>query len=346
MWYDVKFPSNYYNNKFITKNQKKQGILHISILKFNSLTDFNNRKNMSLLEYYFANFRQYLILIKEPFNYPKSFRNFFYVFINKIKKNYPIRCVLKNGSTVIVQNHLQLRKIKFGRGTCFFENDLILIKSPNFPILKIQDWEKNGDIHAVFFLEDYSFLPLKNKTVIDIGANIGDTPLYFISRGAKKVIGIEPSQKNFESAKKNIILNNLSDKIDLILGGCASKGGIVKIDPNVSGLEVSLNEESKSSNQIQLITLKEILENEDKDSEYVLKIDCEGCEYDIILGSPENIIKRFSHIQIEYHFGYLDMKKRLESYGFEVTHTSPRRANRIGTINTLVGFLYAKNKSL
>ena len=64
------------------------------------------------------------------------------------------------------------------------------------------------------------------------------------------------------------------------------------------------------------------------------------------LQTPENIIKRFSHIQIEYHFGYLDMKKRLESYGFEVTHTSPRRANRIGTINTLVGFLYAKNKSL
>lgn len=75
------------------------------------------------------------------------------------KKNYPIRCVLKNGSIIIVQNHQQLRKIKFGRGTCFFENDLIIIKSPNFPILKIQDWEKNGDIHGVFFQRIILFFP-------------------------------------------------------------------------------------------------------------------------------------------------------------------------------------------
>lgn len=301
---------------------------------------------MNIFDYYFADLQQYLILAKEPFNYPKTFRNFVHVFINKMKKNYPIKCELRDGTTIIAQNFPQLRNIKLGRGTCFFENELMVIKSPNFPTLKIKDWEKNGDIDAVFFSNDYSFLPVKGKIVIDIGANIGDTALYFVSRGAKKVIGIEPSKQNFDSAKKNIALNNLSDKIELVLGGCSSKKGTVKIDPNASGTLVSLNEENEGKESIQLITLMEILENENKDSDYILKIDCEGCEYDIILSTPEEIIKRFSHIQIEYHFGYLNMKKRLESCGFVVTHTSPRIGLRVGNINKRVGYLYAKNKSL
>lgn len=310
------------------------------------LPDFNDKQNMSFFDYYLAHFRKYLILLKEPLNYPKTFRNFFHVFINKIKKNYPIKCVLRNGNTIIAPNFAQLRNIKLGRGTCFFENELMVVKSPHYSTVKIKDWEKNGDIDAVFFSEEYSFLPVKDKVVIDIGANIGDTALYFVSRGAKKVIGIEPSQQNYESAKKNIVLNNLSDKIELVLAGCSSKKGFMNIDPKASGTFVSLSEENKGKNTIELITLEEILRNNNESSDYILKIDCEGGEYDIILFSPEDIIKRFSHIQIEYHFGCLNMEKKLESYGFEVTSSVPRIGLRVGNINKRVGYLYAKNKSL
>jgi FkbM family methyltransferase len=309
------------------------------------LPDFDDKQNMSFLDYYLADFRQYLFLLKEPLNYPKTFRNFFHVFINKIKKNYPIKCVLQNGNTIIAPNFAQLRNIKLGSGNCFFENELMVVKLPHYPKVKIEDWEKNGDIGAVFFSEEYSFLPVKDKVVIDIGANIGDTALYFVSRGAKKVIGVEPSRQNYESAKKNIALNNLSDKIELVLAGCSSKKGTISIDSNLGGSQVSLNDGKKGGSTIPLITIEDILKERESNDNYVLKMDCEGCEYDIILSSHKEIMKKFSHIQVEYHAGYQNIKNQLESFGFEVMHSAPRIAFTMGKFGR-VGYLYAKNKSL
>ena len=61
-------------------------------------------------------------------------------------------------------------------------------------------WEKNGvrfkhvysSIYDTFIREDYKFLNVKDKNVLDIGAFIGDSPIYFILKGAKKVYAIEP----------------------------------------------------------------------------------------------------------------------------------------------------------
>ena len=43
-----------------------------------------------------------------------------------------------------------------------------------------------GDIWGVFGLEEYGFLEVENETVVDIGANIGDSPIYFLLNNAKK----------------------------------------------------------------------------------------------------------------------------------------------------------------
>ncbi len=51
---------------------------------------------------------------------------------------------------------------------------------------------------------------------MDIGANIGDTAIFFACNGAKRIIGVEPFHKNFEIAEKNINANKLTDTIQLI----------------------------------------------------------------------------------------------------------------------------------
>lgn len=43
----------------------------------------------------------------------------------------------------------------------------------------------------VFYEQQYSFLT-NSKCVVDIGASVGDTTIYFIKKGVKKVIAIEP----------------------------------------------------------------------------------------------------------------------------------------------------------
>ncbi len=82
-------------------------------------------------------------------------------------------------------------------------------------------WEKNGikfkhlyaAIYGVFEEEDYKFLNVKDKNVLDIGAFVGDSPIYFILKGAKKVYAIEPHLDAYNEMLENIKLNNMEDKI-------------------------------------------------------------------------------------------------------------------------------------
>ena len=72
-------------------------------------------------------------------------------------------------------------------------------------------------------------------------------------------------------------------------------------------------------------------------------MDCEGCEYDSILETANEILQKFSHIQIEYHYGYKNLKEKLESAGFSVKVTKPYVTINYEGSKWFLGFLYATN---
>ena len=72
-----------------------------------------------------------------------------------------------------------------------------------------------------------------------------------------------------------------------------------------------------------------------------LKMDCEGCEYNI-LETPENILGTFQEIIIEYHYGYTNLKEKLEKAGFRVKNTKPT-LYKMGARKLLMGYLHAKD---
>lgn len=194
----------------------------------------------------------------------------------------------------------------------------------------------NGDLFNIFHEQDYDFLPVKNRVVIDIGANIADSSIYFAMIGAKKVIALEPFPKNFEVAQKNITLNGFTDKIELLNAGCC--GGQSKdmvLDASANGVGCQSMQSSLGSN-IHFYTLRELINKYNIDSPAVLKIDCEGCEYDIILSNDRTMLDKFSHIQVEYHYGFRDLKKHLVDANFAVSHTNPKYENGME-----IGWIYA-----
>lgn len=185
-----------------------------------------------------------------------------------------------------------------------------------------------GDVGSAFIGKVYDKLDFQDKIVIDVGANIADSSIYFATNGAKKVIGLEPFPKNFNFGYKNIQNNSLEKKIDLILSGCSSKSDEIQIDPNLSGLSYKM-EESKSGEIIKQTTLTELCDNYDIDNG-VLKMNCEGCEYDVILKTPENTLKKFSQILIQYHDGAENMIEQLSKIGFELVEK--KYSNKKGQI--------------
>ena len=273
--------------------------------------------------------------------YRKTYSNYLDIILNDFQKNYPIKGILRNNEIKILNSKdeialyslLEIHKnVIYDEKNDYASFDLSFF---DYNLKKITTYgiKQNLDTLLAFNNGTYENLPVKNKVVIDIGACTGDTSIYFAIRGAKKVIAIEPYPKNFEMLKKNIKINNLENFIDIKLSGCASTSSDIILDPNFNSTMRSNLKESKDGIKIPLISLMDILKIQNF-TNGILKLDCEGCEYDIILNTPKELLKKFTHIQIEYHNGYQNIKQTLESYGFKV--------NILKIENTKLGHILAE----
>jgi FkbM family methyltransferase len=290
-------------------------------------------------------------------NYRRTYRNYMDVILHVLKNEYPVKAIYRNGISIQLHNRSEMSLATWlvanGIKEFEFADDKIKITSVqieknNKIKLELFDAISNGDILEIFVRKVYDFLPVEGKTVIDIGANIGDSCIYFALRNASKVIGIEPFPKNYRAAEKNIEVNGFANKITLQLAGCNDSGGAITIDPHYESEGRSTLVNSKQGVKIPLFTLRDILsQNNVRKGEAVLKMDCEGCEYDAILSSSADTLRFFSHIQIEYHLGYENLKEKLQNCGYHVSVTRPlleKSSPTQGHKTMYTGYLYAINE--
>ena len=162
--------------------------------------------------------------------------------------------------------------------------------------------------------KEYSRPNVVGKDVIDLGAALGDTIVYFASAKARNVFGYEFNLRYYNLAKINIKLNNLQDKASVEFCGVASK--------KIAATDVILgaivpNEDLEDINSANFKTLDQILEEKNiKDG--VLKVDVDGFEYEIFRSVSVEGWNRVGQIIMEYHYGTQDLKTILESAGFKV----------------------------
>jgi hypothetical protein len=68
-------------------------------------------------------------------------------------------------------------------------------------------------ILEIFDYGEYKLLGVKDRVVVDVGAFVGDSPIYFALKGARKVIAIEPHPEAYVEMLENTKLNNLENII-------------------------------------------------------------------------------------------------------------------------------------
>ncbi|BFI76530.1 FkbM family methyltransferase [Sulfurisphaera ohwakuensis] len=274
--------------------------------------------------------------VKSIYMYYRTYENFANVIKSRIINVFPIEVKLRDGRSVILRNKLMAyyytvysaKVANFNMDEMFIEFDY------NGNHIKLYGWRYGGDI-AVFALDEYKFLSVKDRIVIDIGASIGDSPIYFALKGAKKVIAFEPFPKIYYLARKNVEENGLSDKIILVNAGCGYDGEVKVRDDIEANSSTSLMDYGLGV-KIPVYSLDTIVRMYNIDNA-VLKVDCEGCEYDLFNLATDKTLLKFDQIQIEYHHGYKDLVKRLKRVGFQVKYTIPEH-NRLGQI---IGYIYA-----
>jgi len=197
-----------------------------------------------------------------------------------------------------------------------------------------------GLINENFIEGQYKWLDVEGKDVVDVGANIGDTAIYFALKGAKHVYAFEPYPYSYNIAKKNIKLNHLEDRITLLNEGCGRSGFVtIKEDyDNTGGTDLKNFKEGK---KIKIESLDEIVKRFNL-KHAALKVDCEGCEYDLILNASDGALMAFDQIIIEHHYGYRNLVKRLRRSGFKVKYSTPEYTHNIeAESNMYFGFIFA-----
>lgn len=157
------------------------------------------------------------------------------------KGKYPIKAVLRNSCTVDFDSFAEIYNYLLLYNHNEFDYDIdkdtvIIsgISGIDTKVILYGSSSAGGDIISVFLHNEYANLQAKDKIVIDIGANIADSSIYFALRGASKVIALEPFPKYFEIAKNNISANNLSNKIIILPAACGAINEYTTIDPNKS----------------------------------------------------------------------------------------------------------------
>ena len=230
------------------------------------------------------------------------------------------------------------------------ENDKKIIITSNGVRFFLDSIHPGNTIIETFVREIHSINPKINwndKIVVDVGAECGDTPLYFASMGAK-VFAFEPLKKHFEFFKKNMSLNpTLSEKI-VPINAAIGKDEQLKFyvsgddESGTFGASFVSNNQDKNS-KIELVdgykleTARKKFGIKHID---LLKMDCKECEFYL----TDEDIKDIDRIKLEYaifssiygneRFKLDDLLDLLKRNGFKCSifrnTDTGRLSNRIG----------------
>lgn len=221
--------------------------------------------------------------------------------------------------------------------------------------LNIINYDNIKVVEEIFINLLYNFNVNEDIVVCDVGMNVGVASLFFASfSNVKRVYGFEPFTETFKLAEENFKLNNeLASKIycsnyglgkeDVSLNVPLSENGFLG-GTTSSFVYKYLPENRKTKTTI--VKVKEVskiiqqIKTGNPTQKILLKLDCEGAEYDIIDNlCTTGLIDEINYIFAEYHF---QGKEAL------VQHLTKRNFFVLSTTNDYIssyGMIYAFKKN-
>lgn len=185
-------------------------------------------------------------------------------------------------------------------------NELLKLKFPDYfsgmKWLEVDLHQKMKELdqqvyYELFEVDVYNVLreEVAGKTIIDIGGNKGYFSIKAVELGAKEAHCFEPVQSIY-----NECLEMTADFPTIRAHNVAVLDGSVD--------SVTMHEDSWCSHiwgegetTTSCISLVEAMAYASDKDDLVLKLDCEGSEYEILLNTPRAVLRKFSTIYLEIH---------------------------------------------
>ena len=207
--------------------------------------------------------------------------------------------------------------------------------------IKTSDGVSAATIAVIFIKKDYGATP-ENSVIIDIGANIGVYSIFACKSKNTKVYAFEPALQNYNLLVENIKLNGLGDRIipfKAAVGAKKEKRTIYIGDSPFNSFHSIDNPYGQE--EVECVSLRDVFDENKIQMCDILKMDCEGAEFEILYNLPDEYYKKIKEIRAEYHSSLSDQKdnpedllKFLEQKGFKIT--------KIKKVNSSNGDFWAK----
>lgn len=157
-----------------------------------------------------------------------------------------------------------------------------------------------------FVLErEFDFRILPDDAIVDVGAHHGIVALNYARLGAS-VYAFEPNPINYAVLKRNLALNP-TYRISAAQQALAAQCGNVSFNfgkTSTTGALAIAERDWKRTDQsllVEAVTLESIMHRHGLDAIKLLKVDCEGEEYDLFFNTPVSIIHSAAYMCVEVH---------------------------------------------
>lgn len=194
-------------------------------------------------------------------------------------------------------------------------------------------WTRSRDRYVLdeyFSNYDYSQIDYSDiSTIVDIGAHIGVFSLDR-SREVDEIHSYEPTSDTFEVLERNIAENSI-DNIRTFNEAVSEKLNKVEISEGRRSLGNSVRKAQDSNGfQIKAVGLQQVVDRiENTSDKSLLKLDCEGSEFEIIQNADDSCIEFFDIVFMEWHAHAGDPKEleeRLKNLGFKIKNIEDWRS--------------------
>jgi FkbM family methyltransferase len=179
---------------------------------------------------------------------------------------------------------------------------------------------------------------VQGKVILDVGMANADSAVYFIEKGAKLVIGLEPHSESFELAKENILLNRMSGRIIPLELALSPKSGRMTAGLSPEGHYITSfngvkSGEEASKTEVNGIGLEDLFRDLMLEKIDLIKMDCEGCEYEVIASIGNDTFAKIKEIVLEFHSKPSILVDKLLQNGFDVQIEESRRLLHAKRVN-------------
>lgn len=204
----------------------------------------------------------------------------------------------------------------------------------------------------IFFLKTntvlQNFAIKKNDVIIDIGSHVGFFTIYAAKLASEgKIYAFEPASNSFELLKKNIEMNKLSNVITENYAVLKNSGtATLFVDKNFAIGNTMFGAGSHSEKEIvTAISMLNIFDKYQIKRVDLLKLDCEGAEFEIILNLTKNELEKIVKISAEIHHNIGNYTVEELSGFLKDNNFSVEYRHVLSGIPTSLPMLYATNNA-